>query len=188
VGQAPSRVQTDGEELLQNCREQNRVSVVEESVQSSARPGLTPERILAECAAEDAPETLGAHGLFVILPTACRAPERIQQGVGWGDVVAQKRLVLAFGVHCAAPKGLSHAGLAGNTSETGLKDSQMMSATPCLAASRKRWLWIDALKLVMTIAATSSSGNFRSPSSVRQLNCPSWQDSEQLGESMLTMW
>jgi hypothetical protein len=41
--------------------------------------------------------------------------------------------------------------------------------------------------MVMMMAATSSSGSFRSPSAVLQINWPSLQLIEHCGESMLTM-
>lgn len=44
------------------------------------------------------------------------------------------------------------------------------------------------LKLVIMMAATSSKGSWRSPSSVRQMSCPLRHVNEQCGESMLTMW
>ena len=78
--------------------------------------------------------------------------------------------------------------LAGRTMEAGLKFSQMTRPIPCFAASSKSLEWIEAEKEVTMIAATSSIGTLRSPSFDLQVSCPSLQESEQSGASMLTMW
>jgi hypothetical protein len=96
--------------------------------------------------------------------------------------------VFASSFSSARVSSVSVERLAGSITLTGLNASQIISDTPCRAASMKSCEWMLAEKLVMMIEATSSIGNCFTPSEVLQVNCPSRQEIEHCGASMLTMW
>lgn len=105
MGNPKGWIEAHAKKLLQNRREQNGVTVVEQIVQPAASP-LAGEFILVQAAPKDLPEHLRANGFLVDAVPGFIIPQLIELGIVGRNMFRQQKLVPAFGIHRLLPEAL----------------------------------------------------------------------------------
>ncbi len=103
VGNAKRRIEADTEKFLQHGGKQNRVTIVQQMIQPAACP-VADKIFVVQAMAENLPKHFGANRLLVRLFAKRRFAQLFHQLVLRRDVLRQRELILAFGVHRFLPE------------------------------------------------------------------------------------
>src|SRR5205823_2773852 len=103
VRDAECRIKTNAEKFLQDSREQYRITIIEEIIQTTFG-AVAGEIFIIQAATKNPPEVFSANGFLVWLFAKRGCSQTLQRYIIRRDVFGQRKLVLTFCVNCFLPE------------------------------------------------------------------------------------